>query len=271
MKKNNTIGVSSSSTPEAWIAVSNNRQKIYGEQTGLVYLDNGQEFEIELYNPTTVSYLAKIYLNGKSISTSGLVLKPGQRYFLDRFIDEKRKLVFSTYEVEDTKEVKKAIEGNGKIRVEFYPEQTTPSWFGGITYTASGTYDPTITTGGNYYNTNPGGTYYNANLVNTSGVGCLTGSSTSYSSSTSDQSVNMFMNASLETGRVEKGESSNQNFGSDYGNYSWSHTYTSEYQILPRSVKPVEVSEIRSYCPECGIRIKKKTWKFCPSCGESLD
>jgi len=260
MKKNNTIGVSSSSTPEAWIAVSNNRQKIYGEQTGLVYLDNGQEFEIELYNPTTVSYLAKIYLNGKSISTSGLVLKPGQRYFLDRFIDEKKKLVFSTYEVEDSKEVKKAIESNGKIRVEFYPEQTTPSWFGGITYTTNGTgtYNPTITTGG---------TYYNTNLVNTSGIGSLT----SYSSSTSNQSVNMSMAASLETGRVEKGDTSNQNFGSDHGTYHWTHTYTSEYQILPRSVKPIEVSEIRSYCPECGVRIKKKTWKFCPSCGESLD
>jgi len=270
MKNNNTIGVSSNSTPkpEAWVAVSNNRQKIYGEKSGLVYLDNGQEFEIELYNPTTVSYLAKIYLNGKTISTSGLVLKPGQRYFLDRFIDEKKKLVFSTYEVENTDEVKKAIESNGKIKVEFYPEQAPPLWYGGCTYTIIPYYgSSTPTIGNNYYTTGGLSNYMNissTNLVNT-------GSTTSYSSSTSNQSVNMSMAASLETGRVEKGGASDQSFVSENGLYSWMSTYTSEYQILPRSVKPVEVSEIRSYCPECGIRIKKKTWKFCPSCGESLD
>ena len=276
MKKNNTVGVSSNPTPEAWIAVSNNRQKIYGEQRDQVYLEDGQEFEIELYNPTPVTYLAKIYLNGKSISTSGLVIKPGQRYFLDRFIDEKRRLVFSTYMVEDTKEVKKSIENNGSVKVEFYPEQTpTPLWYGGYTYTTNTPlYNSTITTGGTYYNGS-------VNFVNTPGIGSLTGSTISgssltsntacYSSSTSDQSVNMSMAASLETGRVEKGDTSNQNFGSDHGTYHWAHTYTSEYQILPRSVKPIEVSEIRSYCPECGVRIRKKTWKFCPSCGESLD
>lgn len=272
MKKHNTIGVSSNSTPEAWIAVSNNRQKIYGEQKDLVYLDNGQEFEIELYNPTNIPYLAKIYLNGKIISTSGLVIKPGQRYFLDRFIDEKRKLIFSTYMVEDTEEVKISIENNGSVRVEFYPEQTPPIWNGSYPYTYTNVnYNPTITTGG---------TYYATNLVNTSGIGSLTGSTISssasisntacYSSSTSNQSVNMSMASSLETGRVERGDTSNQNFGSDYGTYSWISSYISEYKILPRSTKPIEIEEIRSYCTCCGTRIKKKTWKFCPDCGNGL-
>jgi NADH pyrophosphatase NudC (nudix superfamily) len=75
----------------------------------------------------------------------------------------------------------------------------------------------------------------------------------------------------LETGRVDKGEKSQQTFGTDYGSYSAIWTYCSEYQLMPRSVKPVEVAEIRSYCPGCGTRMKKKTWKFCPNCGESLD
>ena len=272
MKKNNTIGVSSNSAPEAWIAVSNNRQKIYGEQRDLVYLGDGQEFEIELYNPTSVSYLAKIYLNGKSISTSGLVLKPGQRYFLDRFIDEKRKLVFSTYEVEDTNEVRKAIEGNGKIRIEFYPEQTQSSYFGGYTYTTSPYYGtPTTTIGNNYYTFM--GNLSGETLVNTGSVtsySSLTSGPSSYSSSTSNQSINVSMAGSMETGRVEKGETSNQNFGSDYGNYSWTFSYVFEYQIFPRSVKPVEVEEIRAYCTSCGTRIKKKTWRFCPDCGNGL-
>jgi hypothetical protein len=274
MKKHNTIGVSSSSTPEAWVAVSNNRQKIYGEKRDLIYLDDGQEFEIELYNPTTISYLAKIYLNGKSISLSGLVLKPGQRYFLDRFIDEKRKLVFSTYEVENTDEVKKAIESNGKIKVEFYPEQTPPLWYGGCTYTYYGGSIPTI--GNNYYTTGGLSNSLNisgTNLVNTGSTtsySSLTTGNSSYSSSTSSQSVNMSMAASLETGRVEKGGASDQSFVSENGSYSWMSSYTSEYQIFPRSVKPIEVDEIRAYCTSCGTRIKKKTWRFCPDCGNGL-
>lgn len=275
--KNKTAGVSVNQNPkpEAWIAVSSNRQKIYGNKN-LVYLDNGQEFQIELYNPTQKSYLAKIYLNGKSISSSGLVLKSGQRYFLDRFIDEKRKLVFSTYEVEDTEEVKKAIEKNGKLRVEFFPEVisnwgtiTTTQWIppywtqdyfgGGWNTTPHVYYTNNTTTLGN-------GNLFSSGTVTTSGnVSFNTTSSNTATYSTSN------LSKSLETGRIEKGSNSSQSFGSDYGSYSFIHECASEYHILPRSTKPVEVAEIRAYCPECGTRMKKKSWKFCPNCGESLD
>jgi hypothetical protein len=272
--KNKTTGVSINQTPrpEAWIAVSSNRQKIYGDKN-LVYLDNDQEFEIELYNPTQKSYLAKIYLNGKSISSSGLVLKPGQRYFLDRFIDEKRKLVFSTYEVEDTEEVKKAIEKNGKLRVEFYPEFVS-NW-GSITttqwnppYWTQDYFRGWNTTPYVYYSNNTigSGAFYSSGTVTTSGNVSFT--NTSSSSAGFNQAS---LSKSIETGRIEKGSNSNQNFGKDYGSYSFVHECSSEYHILPRSVKPVDVSEIRSYCPDCGSRMKKKTWKFCPNCGESLE
>lgn len=265
--KNKTIGAYAAPRPEAWIAVSNNRQKIYGQKEDLVYLDSGQEFQIELFNPTTISYLAKIYLNDKLISSSGLVLKPGQRYFLDRHIDDQKKLLFSTYHVDDTEEVKKAIENNGKVKVEFYAEQYT---------------NPiSISSGTNTWITTPGTwtiqPYYY-------GGSTLTGSSTNvyFTNSVSDSSIGFASTSlnsgnisgslrSVETGRVEKGGKSDQNFGTDYGTYSFYCSYKSEYQILPRSVKPVEVAEIRSYCTSCGSRMKKKTWKFCPNCGESLD
>lgn len=255
--------VNGSPRPEAWIAVSNNRQKKYGKNgrpENLVYLDNGKEFQIELYNPTSISYLAKIYLNENLISNSGLVLKPGQRYFLDRYIDEKKKFLFSTYHVEDTDEAKEAIKNNGKVKVEFYPENISSNWYtpstGTTTYTQNWTVQNplmygVITTNGNSY------------FINTS---TLSGNSIRLSGL-----VNCSGSGSLETGRVEKGENSNQDFGTDSGSYSWYYSYTSEYQILPRSVKPLEVEEIRSYCTCCGIRIKKKTWKFCPSCGNKLD
>ena len=97
--------------PQAWIAIKRNRQKIYdkGGKTQ-VYLKDGQEFQIELFNPTQTRYLVKFKINGNYQADRGIILNPGQRYFLDRFIDDDKKLEFSTYEVENTKAAKKAIE-----------------------------------------------------------------------------------------------------------------------------------------------------------------
>jgi hypothetical protein len=259
--KNKTAGVYETPKPQAWIAISSSRQKIYGDKS--VYLDNGQEFQIELYNPTNQPYLAKIYLNGKIISSSGLVLRPGQRYFLDRFIDVSKKLVFSTYEVDDNPEVKQAIANNGMIKVEFYPEQFPLNW-GTITTTQWPPYRQTFTwCGGTTFSNSTGSLNFSSGAVSTT--------SAYYSNSTENSFSYLNESKSLETGRVEQGSKSNQEFSNSNGNFSWIWTYSSEYQILPRSVKPVEVSEIRDYCTECGSRVKKKTWKFCPSCGEKVN
>jgi superfamily I DNA and/or RNA helicase len=43
-----------------------------------------------------------------------------------------------------------------------------------------------------------------------------------------------------------------------------------EYQILPESQKAIIAGEIRNYCHECGTRIRKSNWKFCPNCGAEL-
>ena len=98
---NNGIGTS---FPEAHItrskSKSRGRLKIYNNNT--VYLDQGEEFEIEVFNPTTKTILAKIDFNGEMISHSGLVLRPGQRVFLERFFDDNRKFKFEVYEVENT-------------------------------------------------------------------------------------------------------------------------------------------------------------------------
>jgi len=272
--------------PQAWIAVSNNRQKIYDVNAGAdkVYLDDGQEFQIELYNPTQTSYVAKIYVNDKSMSTSGLVIKPGQRYFLDRFIDEKKKLIFSTYDVENTEEAKAAIAKNGAIRVEFHAEFTPnfgwnntgtatftqyPSFTipGNVTFGDHGTYSTpfsTFTTNNVSYTSTSGSSAVNAFFNNTTGT--FNAGSLSSTRSKSSESAE-----SMETGRIERGGKSDQNFSDDNGIYNTYFSYRSEYQILPRSVKPVEVNEIRSYCPGCGSRMKKQNWKFCPTCGGSLD
>jgi hypothetical protein len=108
--------------PTANIAVSKSRVKLYTNKGELptYYLQKGQEFQIELFNPTTDDILAKIYLNNKIISQGGLVLRPGQRVFLERFLDTNAKFLFDTYEVSGSDEVKAAIRENGDFRVEFF-------------------------------------------------------------------------------------------------------------------------------------------------------
>lgn len=265
--------------PQAWIAVFNNRQKLYGKDQNKIYLEDGQEFQIELYNPTSTSYLSKIYINGELLSTSGLVLKPGQRYFLDRHLDAKKKLIFSTYDVEDTKEVKKAIKKNGVISIEFYPSITpiNRSKLSGSTWISS--YPSTNTP---YFPSDPvnpiinpiifGGSTVNNIFTTSATTSSSSGGNTSYpTSNLSNHFVAGSLSTSIKTGRIERGGKSDQYFGTDYGNYSVFKSYESIYKILPRSSKPIEVNEVREYCTGCGTRTKKKSWKFCPLCGGNLE
>ena len=115
-------------TPTANLAINKSRLKVYNKKSEVptYYLEKGQEFQIELFNPTNGNILAKISLNGKPIAQGGLVLRPGERAFLDRYIDVARKFKFDTYEVANTSEVRKAIEDNGDFKVEFYSEYIPP-------------------------------------------------------------------------------------------------------------------------------------------------
>src|SRR5574344_2479176 len=88
----------------------------------VVYLENGQEFQIQLFNPHNFTIGAEIFINGERFSNY-LVLKPGERIWLERYLDIKKKFKFSTYEVEgNDKDVQEAIKDNGNIEVKFYKE-----------------------------------------------------------------------------------------------------------------------------------------------------
>lgn len=243
-------------SPTANIAVNRNRLKQYGEA---VYLKSGTHFEIELFNPKTTKVLAKIYLDGVSISESGIVIKPGQRVFLERWIDEPKKFLFECYEVNDTfKLVAEAIKHNGRVRVEFYDQHAIPS--SNLTVfpiNSTWTYDPT---------SQPvyGGTTQNQIYFTSS----FAGSNDAIGTRTLGNSE-LTMNF-METGRAEKGEASNQAFASDNSSYNSWICNTVHLQILPESQKPVDVQEIRNYCTNCGTRHKKSSWKFCPNCGTKI-
>lgn len=217
------------------ITTNRNRVKTYSSN---VYLQDEQKFELEIHNPHPFKVLAKIKLNGNYISSSGLVLRPGERVYLERFLDKNQAFVFSTYEVEDTGANKKAISKNGDVEVEFYSE-----------------FVPNPILGSNsIWITQPTYTY----LTN---VSCT--NNFQYSASLDSPK-------SIETGRVEGGETTDQNFTFENSSYnSWAFEVV-KLKILPASQKPITVSEIRNYCTECGTRVKKSSWKFCPNCGNKF-
>lgn len=138
--KTTTSGVP---TPQANICIGKSRIKRYNKgDMPTYYLEKGTEFTIELFNPTQETILAKITLDNKALSQGGLVLKPGERIFLDRYLDVAKKFLFDTYEVSDSPEVQKAIEKNGDFKVQFFKEkqfQNNYITLGNIT-TSSSTY-----------------------------------------------------------------------------------------------------------------------------------
>ena len=281
--------------PTAMIAVNKSRLKVYNNTGDMptYYLQKGQEFQIELFNPTTDVILAKIILNGNPISQGGLVLNPGQRVFLDRYLDVAKKFLFDTYEVSNSEEVKKAIEKNGDFKVEFYRERIEPKFnpnYGSLTINSSNARGFS----GNLNNTTiPNG---NVNLTNTSGH---IGSTALYTSSVSntffdqnasnsiptldsmDDTLSLDMpdvtrssrtlksrSKSIETGRVEQGSVSEQKVvtvDKKFFNFSF---HTIECKMLPVSQKinTVEDLQVKVYCTNCGAKLSKGH-KFCGQCG----
>jgi len=254
--------------PSAYITKRKSRLKIYNGSN--VYLDDKDNFEIEMHNPTTTKKLCKIKLNGSYISTSGIVLNPGQRVFLERFLDSSNKFEFSTYEVSKTSENLEAISYNGDVTIEFYDQEevsrnyaynslnlvgSTDSYYSGsINQTTLG---PTVTTSF-YTNSMP--------YASTHTMDSLSFLDDNKSNTLRRKSM---LKKSIETGRVEKGEKSNQNFVESFDRFNSYTSHIVQYKILPTSTKNIEVHEIRNYCTQCGTKMKQN-YKFCPTCGNKL-
>jgi hypothetical protein len=295
--------------PTANIAVNKSRIKLYTKNVDMptYYLEKGQEFQIELFNPTTDVVLARIILNNKAISQGGLVLNPGQRVFLDRYFDIAKKFLFDTYEVSNTAEVKEAIKNNGDIKIEFHKENkpielNLPIFIGKYdwTYRPSTYYTNTIgtNTGGyvNYSNSDISVKSFNAGSSTTSGTlstqDMFTNTSATYNADVnySDTLGSMDMlsdslkkdlktsplrsrklSKSIETGRVEQGSHSDQKFQSVDKKFEYFPFHTIEYKMLPVSQK-INTTEdviVKRYCTNCGHKIAK-TDKFCSQCSTKV-
>lgn len=285
--------------PTANLTVNKSRIKLYDKQGEMptYYLQSGQEFQIELFNPTTDVILAKIQLNNKHISQGGLVLNPGQRVFLERYLDVAKKFKFDTYEVSNTQEVKEAIKQNGDFKVDFYKEEITypvyrpiimgGSWANPIHTYNTGTYTlPTTNTfttlgltntnatgisntsfnaGSSSTNISSSAYYSNANSTLTSSA-CMDSLSIpneitfSHRSEPIEKSLReprMRSAKTIETGRVEQGANSNQQIETVSKNFNSWAFHSIEYKLLPISQK-VNTSD--------DINVKV----YCTNCGSKL-
>lgn len=294
--------INSVAQPTVNLTINKSRLKIDNSTSEpTYYLKDGQEFQLELFNPTKTRVLAKIKLNGNLISQGGIVLRPGERIFLERYLDIAKKFLFETYEVDsEDSDVKAAIQNNGAVEVDFYDEDVTPSYLPLISYPYN-------------YNTY---TYYNGNLNGTGGIlggnittcGGVVGqtttnincsntasfdSSLSFSSSCIADASNglaggatlsnhnpnirsvkglkkakVETKATIETGRIESGGSSSQKLKSV--NYKFNYWVSSsvKYKILPLSEKinTIDDLKVKLYCHECGTKLSKGH-KFCSNCG----
>lgn len=270
----------------AKIAVNKSLLKEYSSSKyqKVVYLNDGDEFQIQLFNPEKFPIAAKIHLNGEELSDM-LVIRPGERIWLERYLDQARKFKFSTYEIEDSYEAKEAASLNGEVKVQFYRVKT-PRQNGVINISS-----PISTIGSPisiYYNAINGGSYQEKdfsepvspsvpNVVNLASSGMS--EETCYASSySSDTACNFYASntaaepePSIETGRVEQGGYSNQKFS--YVNYDFEDWpfRTETISILPLSRKPVTASDLKKkYCSNCGRKLSPKH-KFCPYCGTKVE
>lgn len=294
------------SVPSVNIASKNNRLKRYDTNTTqpIYYLHQGKEFQIELFNPTTDIIKCDISLNGKLLPGGGLVLKPGQRAFLDRHLNSPEKFIFETYEVGTSASVEKAIAKNGLVKVEFYREkqQFTPNWqttytqydtwsrdYNGIHHTGSPVFGSpstttdlrgvlsTNTTTDSFNTTNMVGTVTNTvagldSLDMDLSYGETLGRRIIPESKSNVKGTMKRMKAKSskkqETGMVGKGGHSDQKFTMVHYDFEYTPFYTVEYKLLPYSqkVNTIDTISVKRYCTECGSKIKSN-FKFCAQCG----
>jgi DNA-directed RNA polymerase subunit M/transcription elongation factor TFIIS len=261
-----------SDMPCAYITKGKQRIKQFGQN---VYLKDGSEFEIELYNPSRKTVLSKIKINGEFIKGGGIILRPGERVFLERYIDVSRKFKYETYTVDSTNETMNAIANNGDVEILFYEEQevlevkiNTLSW--NPTYTSNNNND---VISNNFYTTsvNYSSDMSNSN-INLEGTLSFSNNDRSNKFEQKPRQIRGFAkkSKSIETGRVEQGSSSNQSFKTVSKDFNPWTVSTSVWKILPESQKPVEKTDLINKCPKCSTKIKKSSWKFCPECGNEL-
>ena len=216
----------------AKLAINKSLLKEYSnsEYSRIVYMKDNSEFQIQIFNPYSYNLGVEITINSTRLSNM-LVIRPGERIWLERYLDENRKFLFNTYEVENSQDAKRAIAKNGNVELYFYKEKQPNIYF-----TDNRTYFhdyPWNKTDWNYYTTT---CTFNAsdsiqataaNTVLTSNLDNATCAFANYSVDTN------FTAPNIETGRIEKGSHSNQDLMNVNIEFESFFFRTEKIKILP--------------------------------------
>ncbi|MDT8337194.1 MAG: zinc ribbon domain-containing protein [Candidatus Izemoplasmatales bacterium] len=269
--------------PSAIVTAGGSEKKVYEGNT--VYLNKGDNFELRFFNPLREKIGVEIIFNGQKKSDGLLVVNPGEDIILDRFLDDKKKMSFDTYYINaDNPSAVAAAELNGDVIVNFYKEKFARNIYYSQQFYSTGTSGASGTDGTSGSSGTQGTTINIHNSFSPPGIFASesdlteTSANVNYSDeylSFDEQNItldSLNLNKSLEeTGRVEKGDESNQNLNLVDIEFESRAFHSVHYNLKPTSTKGyTRATEIRNYCPECGYRIRKETWKFCPKCGEKL-
>ena len=206
-----------------------------------------------------------ISIGNKRISDSGLIIKPYQHTYLDRYIDYNKKFIFKTFNTTTDNVQKAKILGN--IKVELYrqssnsatinhlykyyqqpviinqPCVTPDHWTNPFIYTINNTghyTQPNSSITSNTYGT------HNTNIKNCSKL---------LSPQLND----------VQIGIIQGGDKSKTEFKQSYRQFKDYPSIVYNYNLLPISHKSTD--EIYHYCENCGRRIRSKE-NFCPKCGK---
>lgn len=265
-----------------------------------VYLSDGDEFQIQFFNPYNYTFCCQIKIDGDVLSNR-LVVKPGERVWLERFMDKNNKFLFKTYHVNgNNQEVLEAISENGNVEVSFYKEKKYKDNF--LQFVDLLNYNKPIkveinsntfknscdnnafknTCDNTSVTTNLNNNYYKYDYCNTKSIATFDSYDTFSSTIDTDYKYNADNNSnsrsfgnlnkkvvdkSIETGRVESGSYSDQKF--NYCNYEfeWAPFKTEIIKILPQSQKYVGNNDLqKKYCVKCGRKLKQE-FTYCPHCG----
>lgn len=263
------------------IAIGKSVVKEYRTRSGerTVYLSDGDEFQIQLFNPHPFTIGLEISVNGAGLGGK-VVLRPGERVWLDRFLNDARKLKFETYRIGKGAAAKSAASINGLVTVSAFREsedgdiidiswnygQNCPPSVNATKYN----YDPWPVTCAfsNQTAFRPdtcwlnGGKGYYCTSASTIDAGCANSHSAVHVKETA---------AGDETGRIEKGSASSQKFDACDRDFQQTPFSTESIRILPLSQKQYGSNELpRIYCSGCGRKLKPD-YKYCPHCGRKSE
>jgi len=296
--------------PSAIILAKNPRSSSLDElksyQGNTIYLNNGDEFQIRLFNPLREKIGVQIGING-DLSQSLLVLNPGEDVTLDRFLDDKSKMLYETYTIDGNNQAAvNAAASNGIVNVNFFKEKRVIRPNVKLKSKSRGIGGQQVNSTSSSFANNGMGDGYTT-LTNTNGIGAtFTGSSLNLDGNFTT-SNNVYFSASLEgevtldrglaeksyvdsmpdldfvsdpapevikeTGRIEKGNESAQHFNEVNVEFETFSFYQITYYLKPTSERNTTTStetKVRDYCPNCGYRVRNTRWNFCPKCGDEV-